>query len=137
MIARREGQEARRGGTHARREDQRFRAALEGRQRCFGLIEGRIVGARVDAAGAVAIVLVAQVGARHMDRRHHGLGEGIDPTHGLGGERSGGNSLLCHAIIVPYTKLTYERVAYELLTQKCPYSASARTGFSVRLRTSD
>ena len=96
MIAGRQCKEAGSGGAHARRKYQRLRAAFEGGQRGLGLVERRIVGARIDAAGAIAVVLVTLICARHMDRRHDGLRHRIDPAHRLSGERCGGEVLFGH-----------------------------------------
>ena len=80
VITRRQRQEAGRRRTHARGEDQRLGATFEGGQGRLGLVECRIVRARIDPAGAVAVVLVALIGAGHMDRRHHGFRHRVDPV---------------------------------------------------------
>ncbi len=81
-------------------------ASFQGGERCLGLVERGIVRPRVNTSGTVAIILVALVGARHVDGRHHGLGDGVDPAHGLGGERRRRRRSVIWApwltIIVPY-----------------------------------
>ena len=95
-----------------------FGAAFERGQRRLGLVEGRIVGARIDAAGAIAVVLVALIGARHMDRRHDGLRHRIDPAHGLGGERCGGDVLFCHHC----TSEAYDRLTCDAYSASSVYA---------------
>ena len=55
----------------------------------LGLVERRVVGAGVDAAGAVLVVGVAQVGRRDVDRRRDRASGVVDPAEGLCGEAFG------------------------------------------------
>jgi hypothetical protein len=110
MVAGRQRQEAGGRRAHARGKDQRLGPAFERRESGLGLVERRIIGAGVDPARAVAVVLVPEISARHVDRWHHRFGHRIDPPHRLGGEGSGSKFLVCHR----HTGTL--RMAYEWLT---------------------
>ena len=58
------------------------------RQQGLGRLEGRVVGAPVDAARAVAAVRVAQEGGRGLDAGHEGAGARIDAPQRLRGQRA-------------------------------------------------
>ena len=77
------------GRGHARREQRRLRALLEPRDHRFGLVERRVVGARIDAARAVLVVGVAQVGRRDVERRRDRARRLVDPAQRLGGNALG------------------------------------------------
>ncbi len=86
MVARRQRLEHRGGRRHARGEQRALRAVLELRDQLFGLIERRVVGARIAAAAAVLVVGVADEGGRRMDRRRDRLGDRVDPAERLRGQ---------------------------------------------------
>ena len=96
MVARRQRLEHRRGRGHAAGEQRGLGALLQRAISCFGLVEGRVVGARIDAARAVLVVRVAQVGGRDVDRRRDRTRRLVDPAQRLGGEGFGFERLVSH-----------------------------------------
>jgi hypothetical protein len=87
VIARIEGLEHGGGRRHAGREQKSAGLGLlQHRQHLFRLTDGGIVRPAIDEAGRIGIVLIADVGGRHMDRRHDRLGDRVHMAHGLRGE---------------------------------------------------
>jgi hypothetical protein len=50
------------------------------------LAHGGIVGTAVDIARGISIVLVTDIGGRHMDRQHHGFRDRIHMAQSLSGQ---------------------------------------------------
>ena len=61
----------------------RLVGALQRRDQRFGLLDRDVVGAAIDVAAAVAVVGIAQIGCRHMDRRNQRLRRRIAGTQRL------------------------------------------------------
>src|SRR6185369_15454166 len=89
MVAGLQREENRRRRGHAGAEQQRSGPAFERAQQRFGLVEARVVGANVAPARAVLVVLVADVRARKVQRRHDCFRGRIDPAERLRSERLG------------------------------------------------
>jgi len=89
VVPRRQGLKHRRGRGHAGGEQRRLRAFFELRHHGLGLVEGGVVGTGVDAARAVLVVGVTQVGRGDVDGRRDGAGLFIHPAQGLGGDAFG------------------------------------------------
>ncbi len=108
VIAGRECLEHARCGRHAGGEHQRIRPVFQRCEHRLRLIEGRIVAARIIAPRAIEIILVAQEGARQMQRRRDGPCLLIHPTECL--RRQGGGLRVCfvhqcHAVAPTYWDL--------------------------------
>ena len=87
MVARIEGLEHGGRRSHAGREQQGTGLGLlEHRQHFLRLADGGVVGPAIDEAGGIGVVLVADIGGRHMDRRHDRLGDRVHMAHGLSGQ---------------------------------------------------
>jgi hypothetical protein len=82
--------EQRRRRRHARREQKRRLAAFECREHGFGLVVGRIVGARIVAARTILVVLVALIGRRHVNGRRNRARGRLNPAQALGCDGFGG-----------------------------------------------
>ena len=72
---------------HARAEQQRLRAALEGRDLRLGLPQRRVVRTAIDISRRIAVVLVSGIGRREMDRPDQPVSRRLDPGGCLDGER--------------------------------------------------
>jgi hypothetical protein len=81
--------EHRRRSGHPAGEQHGLVAVLEFGDERFGLVEGGVLVARVHPAGAVAVVGVAQEGAREVDGRADRAGGFVDPPQSLRGEALG------------------------------------------------
>ena len=63
-----------------------------------------VVRAALDEAGRVAVVLVADLGRRDMDRRHDALGGRVDLAHGLRGKASLGPLRRSHDLVSDFVR---------------------------------
>ena len=89
MVSRRERLEQRGGSRHAGCEQQRGVTAFERGQHRLGLIEGRILIARIGVACAVLVVRIAYERGRGMNGRRERARVVVHPSESLGSDAGG------------------------------------------------